>query len=105
MKKTLSQFTAKQKQALASLLVLFLASGGASAVTAPTATNTIGAQLYDLIFNQVYATGGGYVVAAVLLIYALITIKQNWKEALAWAIGGAGTAGLPAILTALGSSI
>ena len=105
MKKYLSIIKAKHKQAVASVVMLLMLSGGASAVTAPTATNTIGAIAYDLIFNQFYASGGGYILAAVLLVLGFMNIKQNWKEALAWAIGAGGVGGLPAILTALGAAI
>lgn len=105
MKKHLSKITAMQKQAIASLVMLFLVSGGANAVTAPTATNSIGAQAYNLVFTQGYASGLGYVIAGILLVVGFINIKQDWKQALAWAIGAAGVGGLPAILTALGASI
>lgn len=90
---------------LVALATLAVFSGFASAATAPEDTDSLGGQIYDLFFNQAYDSGMAFILSGVLLLLALIQIKQDWKQAGGLAIGAGGVAGLPTILTAIGAAI
>lgn len=84
-----------------------LVSATAHAMTAPTgaALNTLGGQTYDLIITDGYGSGLGYVIAGGLVVWGLMGLKTDWKDAAYKGVGGAGVAGLPAILTAFGAVV
>lgn len=79
----------------------------AMAFEAPTGDelNTMGGQAYDLIFNQAYDSGLGYIIAGGLIVWGLMGLKTDWKDSAYKGVGGAGVAGLPSILTAFGVSV
>ena len=80
-------------------------SSQAMAVTAPSEdlSDTIGYQIYDIVFNNIYNSGLQYVIAGCLLLWAGMQVKQNWKEAVGWGIGAMVIAALTTILTGLGA--
>ena len=90
---------------LMGILACAMMSSMANAAAAPADLNSIGGQVYNLFFNEAYNSGVAYIVAGGLLVFGFMQIKQNWKEALGYAIGAGGVATLPNILTALGASI
>lgn len=89
------------------LLTILFCTTSAFAMTAPEGEelNSLGGQAYDLIINQGYESGIGYVIAGGLIVWGLMGLKTDWKDSAYKGVGGAGVAGLPAILTAFGMNI
>lgn len=90
--------------AVAFLSTMLMASV-ATAATAPTSTTTLGYQIYDIFFNDIYGSGGGYAAGVLMLFWAATKIKGDWREAAY--IGGGATMvlAIPTIATALGSTV
>lgn len=86
------------------ITTMFLASFAAAA-TAPTSSATLGYIIYDLFFNKIYGSGGGYAAGVLMLFWAATKIKADWREAAYIAGGGTFVLGLPAFATALGSVV
>lgn len=104
--KNLADFQLKKNGHKALVAVGALAASSiATAATAPTASATIGYTIYDLVFNQFYGSGGGYLAGALMLFWAFTKIKSEWREAAFIGIGGTGVLALPAIATALGAVV
>ena len=104
MKKLMTKARALQA-ALLTMVLSAMFSNTALAVTAPSEdlSDTIGYQIYDIVFNNIYASGLQYVIAACMLLWAGMQVKANWKEAVGWGIGAMVIAALTTILTGLGA--
>jgi hypothetical protein len=83
------------------------ASVSATAATAPAAalSGTLGYQIYNLVFVNIYGSGGGYAAGVLMLFWAFSRIKADWKEAAYIGIGASGIIALPTIATALGAIV
>jgi len=90
--------------ALAFLSSMLMASVAAAA-TAPTTTTTLGYQIYDIFFNDIYGSGGGYAAGVLMLFWAATKIKGDWREAAYIGAGGTIVLAIPALATALGATV
>lgn len=104
---TLKRKMSLKKAAVVTALSTLAATVSTSAVamTAPANTNSFGGQAYDLIINQGYSSGLGYVIAGGLLVWGFMGLKTDWKDSAYKGVAGTGVATLPAVLTGLGITV
>ncbi|NQY62911.1 MAG: hypothetical protein HRT38_04145 [Alteromonadaceae bacterium] len=102
-KQKLSKKTAASISVLATLVSTI--STSALAMTAPDNVNSFGGQAYDLIINQGYSSGLGYVIAGGLLVWGFMGLKTDWKDSAYKGVAGTGVATMPAVLTGLGMNV